>query len=162
CVMAEEALRQLGAKGGPPPSHTFIQAGCGGLAAAVITHLWDSWGKRPRLIIVEPERADCVYRSVEGGRQMQVTGDLETIMAGLACGEVSALAWTILRRAASDVLAIPDSAAIHAMRALAEGIGGDAPLVGGESGVGGLAGLIAACADPALRKHLQLNDASRV
>jgi diaminopropionate ammonia-lyase len=93
---------------------------------------------------------------------MQVTGELETIMAGLACGEVSSVAWTILRQAASDVLAIPDSAAIQAMRALAEGIGGDPPLVGGESGVGGLAGLIAACADPGLRKILGLTPSSRV
>jgi diaminopropionate ammonia-lyase len=162
CVMAEEALRQLSADGEPPPSHTFIQAGCGGLAAAVIAHLWGKWDKRPRLIIVEPERADCLFRSIEAGRQVQVTGDLETIMAGLACGEVSSVAWTILRQAASDVLAISDSAAIQAMRALAEGIGGDAPLVGGESGVGGLAGLIAACADPGLRKILGLTPSSRV
>jgi diaminopropionate ammonia-lyase len=162
CVMAEEALRQLSADGELPPSHTFIQAGCGGLAAAVIAHLWGKWDKRPRLIIVEPERADCLFRSIEAGRQMQVTGELETIMAGLACGEVSSVAWTILRQAASDVLAIPDSAAIQAMRALAEGIGGDPPLVGGESGVGGLAGLIAACADPGLRKILGLTPSSRV
>jgi diaminopropionate ammonia-lyase len=162
CVMAEEALRQLSAEGEPTPSHTFIQAGCGGLAAAVIAHLWGKWGRRPRLIIVEPERADCLFRSIEAGRQVQVTGDLETIMAGLACGEVSTVAWTILRQAASDVLAIPDSAAVKAMRALAEGIGGDAPLVGGESGVGGLAGLIAACADPNLRKILGLTPSSRV
>ena len=162
CVMAEEAARQL-APAGQPPTHTFIQAGCGGLAAAVVAHLWDKWGpQRPRLIIVEPERADCVYRSVEAGHQVQVTGDLETIMAGLACGEVSTVAWAILKRAASDVLAIPDSAAIFAMQALAEGIEGDAPLVAGESGVGGLAGLIAASADSNLRRQLGLSDASGV
>ncbi len=155
CVMAEEAARDLASHGEAPPTHTFIQAGCGGLAAAVIAHLWDRWGsQRPRLIIVEPERADCVYRSVEAGHQVQVTGDLDTIMAGLACGEVSSVAWTILRRAASDVLAIPDSAAISAMQALAEGIGGDNPIVGGESGVGGLAGLIAASSDPPRRQQL--------
>ena len=163
CVMAEEAARALESHNKAPPSHTFIQAGCGGLAAAVIAHLWDKWGdRRPRLIIVEPEHADCVYRSVEAGHQVQVTGNLDTIMAGLACGEVSSVAWTILNRAASDVLAIPDSAAISAMQALAEGIGGDSPIVGGESGVGGLAGLIAASADPQLRQRLGLSESSRV
>lgn len=161
CVMAEEVVRDLAAS--EPPTHAFIQAGCGGLAAAVIAHLWDTWGpRRPRLIIVEPEHADCVYRSIEAGHQVQVTGDLDTIMAGLACGEVSTVAWAILKRAASDVLAIPDSAAIFAMQALAEGIEGDTPLVAGESGVGGLAGLIAASADPNLRRQLGLSEASRV
>ena len=106
--------------------------------AAVIAYLWESWGpRRPRLIVVEPERADCVYRSIEADRQVQVTGDLETIMAGLACGEVSDIAWKVLQRAASDALAIPDSLAVSAMQALAEGIDGDWPLVAGESGVGG-------------------------
>jgi diaminopropionate ammonia-lyase len=163
CVMAEEALRQLAADGEPPPTHTFIQAGCGGLAASVIAYLWDSWGtKRPRLIVVEPERADCVYRSIEADCQMQVSGDLETIMAGLACGEVSDVAWKVLQRAASDALAIPDSLAVSAMQALAEGIHGDKPLVAGESGVGGLAGLLGACADPALRRQLGLTSDSRV
>ena len=159
-VMAEEAARQLA---GTIPTHIFIQAGCGGLGAAVIAHLWDSWGaRRPRLIVVEPERADCVLRSIAADRQMQVTGDLETIMAGLACGEVSGVAWQILRQAASDALAIPDTAAIAAMQALAEGIGGDAPIVAGESGVGGLAGLMAAAADPELRRQLGLDAEAHV
>ncbi len=160
CVMAEEAARQLA---GTIPTHLFIQAGCGGLGAAVIAHLWDRWGPaRPRLIVVEPERADCVLRSIAADQQVQVTGDLATIMAGLACGEVSGLAWQILRRAASDALAIPDAAAVAAMRALAEGIGADAPVVAGESGVGGLAGLMAAAADPALRRELGLDGDTRV
>jgi len=163
CVMAEEALRQLAADGEEPPTHTFIQAGCGGLAAAVIAYLWESWGpRRPRLIVVEPERADCVYRSIEADRQVQVTGDLETIMAGLACGEVSDVAWEVLQRAASDALAIPDSLAVSAMRALAEGIDGDRPLVAGESGVGGLAGLLGVCADAPLRSRMGLTPSSRI
>jgi diaminopropionate ammonia-lyase len=165
CVMAEEVVRQLPAGSGAAaiPSHVFIQAGCGGLAAAVIAYFWETWGaRRPRLIVVEPERADCVFRSIEADAQMQVTGDLETIMAGLACGEVSGVAWTILHKAASDALAIPDDAAMAAMRALAEGIDGDASLVGGESGVGGLAGLLAAAADPTRRQSLGLDETARV
>jgi diaminopropionate ammonia-lyase len=160
CVMAEEAVRQLRSQ---IPTHVFIQAGCGGLAASVIAYLWETWGgARPRLVVVEPERADCVFRSIEADAQVHVTGDLETIMAGLACGEVSGVAWTILRQAVSDALTIPDEAAVAAMRALAEGIGGDAPIVGGESGVGGLAGLLAACADPSLRQRLGLHESARV
>jgi diaminopropionate ammonia-lyase len=163
-VMAEEVVRQLPA--GPSaaiPSHMFIQAGCGGLAASVVAYFWETWDvRRPRLIVVEPERADCVFRSIEANAQTQVTGDLETIMAGLACGEVSSIAWTILHKAASDALAIPDIAAMAAMRALAEGIDGDACLVGGESGVGGLAGLLAASADHTMRRRLGLDGTASV
>jgi diaminopropionate ammonia-lyase len=160
CVMAEETVRQLA---GTRPTHVFVQAGCGGLAATVIAYFWETWGaSRPRLIVVEPERADCVYRSIEADSQIQVTGDLKTIMAGLACGEVSGIAWQILRRATSDALAIPDSAAVSAMRMLAEGIGGDAPVVGGESGVGGLAGLLAASGEPPIRDRLGLDESAQV
>ncbi len=160
CVMAEEAARQLA---GERPTHIFVQAGCGGLAASVIAYFWETWGpSRPRLIVVEPERADCVYRSIEADTRVQVAGDLDTIMAGLACGEVSTIAWEILRGATSDALAVPDSAAISAMQALAEGIGGDVPIVGGESGVGGLAGLLAASADPHVGSWLGLDESARV
>jgi diaminopropionate ammonia-lyase len=160
CAMAEEVVRQLA---GVVPTHVFIQAGCGGLAASVIAYFWEIWGaSRPRLVVVEPERADCVYRSLAADTQVQVTGDLDTIMAGLACGEVSTIAWEILRHATGDALAIPDSAAISAMRALAEGIGGDSPIVGGESGVGGLAGLLAASGDPQIGRRLGLDESARV
>jgi len=165
CVMAEEAVRQLAAasSGGPPPTHVFVQAGCGGLAAALIGYFWDSWGAlRPRLTVVEPERADCVYRSMEADRPIQVKGSLETIMAGLACGEVSAIAWPILRLAVSDALANPDSIAASAMRMLAQGIEGDRAIVAGESGVGGLAGLLAASGDAAIRHRLGLDESARV
>lgn len=165
CVMAEEVVRQLAvmATGKTPPTHVFLQAGCGGLAAAVIAYFWDTWGPlRPRLIVVEPDRADCVYRSIEADAQVRVAGDLDTIMAGLACGEVSGIAWQILRRAVADALAIPDSAAVSAMQALAEGIGGDVPIVGGESGVAGLAGLLSAVGDPKTRIRLGLDESARV
>ena len=79
CVMAEEAVRQLA---GEPPTHVFVQAGCGGLAASITAYFWETWGSlRPRLIVVEPERADCVYRSIEADTRVQVAGDLDTIMA---------------------------------------------------------------------------------
>ena len=160
-AMAEEITRQL--PPGAKPTHLFLQAGCGGLAAAVVAHLWESWqASRPRLIVVEPERADCVWRSLEAGTPVRVMGDLDTIMAGLACGEVSLVAWDVLRLAAADALAISDEGASAAMRALAEGIGGDRRIVAGEAGVGGLAGLMAVAGDEAGRRKLGLGPESRV
>ncbi|MBM3518547.1 MAG: diaminopropionate ammonia-lyase, partial [Alphaproteobacteria bacterium] len=157
-VMAQEIAEQLG---GEPPSYVFLQAGCGGLAAAVCAHFWQSWGaRRPRVVIVEPERADCVFLSMSRGRPTAVAGDLETVMGGLSCGEVSLAAWPILSRGADDFLAIDDAPVAGCMRALAEGIAGDPAVVVGEAGVGGLAGLMVA--DAALRRALGLGADARV
>jgi diaminopropionate ammonia-lyase len=160
-VLIAEALEQL-----PPdaaPTHVFVQGGVGGLAAAVLAHLWEAWGaERPRLAVVEPERADCLYQSARAGHPARSTGDLNTIMAGLSCGEVSPLAWEILGRGADAFLTIPDDAAADTMRLLADGAGGDAPIVAGESAVAGLAGLLCALPDAAARAALELDAASRV
>jgi len=160
-AMAEEIVGQL--PPGPKPSHLFLQVGCGGLAAAVMAHLWESWqAEHPRLVIVEPERADCVWRSLAAGEPVPVKGDLDTIMAGLACGEVSLVAWDVLRLAAADALTIADEYAAEAMRILAKGAGGDPRIVAGESGVGGLAGLMAVAGNDAVRQSLALGRESRV
>lgn len=160
-VMVQEALDQLGTD--PLPTHVFIQGGVGGLAAAVTAHLWETLGaKRPKVIVVEPEKADCLYRSARAGRPVAVTGDLDTVMAGLACGEVSLLAWEILRPGAAAFMTIPDAAALEAMRRLARADLGDPPIVAGESAVAGVAACQAVARDPALRAALGLTADSRV
>jgi diaminopropionate ammonia-lyase len=164
-VMTDEIVTQL--PGGTRPSHAFVQGGVGGLAAAVLAPLWERWGPRaiggrPRLVAVEPDRADCLYVSARAGKPTKSAGDLETLMAGLAAGEVSLAAWDILARGCDDFLVIPDAAAVQAMRLLARGVEGDRPAVGGEAGVGGLAGLLAAAADPGVRAALGLDGDARV
>ncbi len=141
-MMADEALEQLE---GLWPSHVFAQAGCGGLAAAVLAHLVARADGRdpPRFVVVEPDRAACLYRSAEAGEPVTLTGDLDTVMAGLSVGEASRPAWEILGGGSDYFETVPDDAARGTMRLLAAGAGGDPPLVGGESGVGGLAGLLA-------------------
>jgi diaminopropionate ammonia-lyase len=159
-VMAEEALHQLP---GTPPTHLFVQGGVGGLAAAVAARLDRRFGPdRPRIVVVEPERAACLLASCRAGRPVAVEGDLATVMAGLACGEPSLLAWRVLDELAHAFLAIPDHAAVAVMRLLAEGVGGDPPLVIGESGVAGLAGALAAAGCRALAEPLGLGPQSRV
>lgn len=160
-VMLREALDQL--PRGEEISHVFIQAGVGGLPAAVGGFLWlELDALRPKLIVVEPEKAACHFESGKAGHPVAVTGKLDTLMAGLACGEVSPLAWKLLDKASFAFMTVPDEAAVFAMRALAAGIGGDAPLVGGEAGVGGLAGLIAARGDREISAALLLDKQSRV
>jgi len=160
-VMVEEALRQWPES--RPPSHVFLCAGVGSMAAAVIGHLWERLeGRRPRFVVVEAEQADCVFRSIQAGERITVDGELDTLMAGLACGEVSVLAWQILRQAVDQVLTVPDQAAVDCMRLLAHGVDSDPPVVAGESAVAGLAGLLAVAQEPALRQALGLDASSRV
>ena len=154
-LMADEAADQWT---GPSPTHVFIQGGVGGAAAAVSTQIRARWPDAPPLlIVVEPERAACLLASAQEGRMVRVGGDLETIMAGLACGEPSLLAWQELERGAAAFLAIPDAAAVEAMRWLAA-----RGIVSGESGAAGLAGLRLMLADTGARAALRLGEDSRV
>ncbi len=153
-LMADEAADQWT---GPPPTHVFIQGGVGGAAAAVSVQCRARFAPTPALIVVEPDHAACLLASAELGERTAIAGDLDTVMAGLACGEPSLLAWQELDRAACAFMAIPDAAAAATLRLLAAG-----GIVAGESGVAGLAGCLLAAADPAARATLGLDAGSRV
>lgn len=159
-LMADEAVQQLA---GEQPTHIFVQGGVGGLAAAVCARFWQLHGAtRPKLVVVEPDRAACLYESARAGEPVAVHGALDTVMAGLACGEVSLIAWDILHPGADFFMTVDDESALACMRRLAAGVGGDAPIVAGESAVAGLAGCLGALADPTLAKQLELSPDSRV
>ena len=153
-LMADEAADQWD---GAPPTHVFIQGGVGGVAAAVSVQMRARFSPTPALVVVEPDRAACLLASAELGTPTAIPGDLDTLMAGLACGEPSPIAWAELERGAAAFMAIPDEAAVACMKLLA-GLG----IVSGESGVAGLAGCLLAAADPAARAALGLTPESRV
>jgi diaminopropionate ammonia-lyase len=158
-VMTREACEELAL----PPTHVFLQGGVGGLAASVATALRQFYGAdAPRVIIVEPELAACLFASATAGRATNFAIQEETIMAGLSCGEPSEMAWEILAEEASDFLAIPDGIVAPTMRLLAGAETGDPVVEAGESAVAGLAALIAACQSPQLRGTLALNEGARV
>jgi diaminopropionate ammonia-lyase len=163
-VMAEEALAQWQGLFPDPPTHVFTPGGVGGVAAAVAAELalFFGQGAMPRLVVVEPDRADCLLRSAEAGAPVAVPGELDTMMAGLACGEVSILAFDELLFRAHGFMAVPDEAVAPCMRLLAEGVGDDRRIVAGESAVAVLAGLILAVNDPAAARALALGADSRV
>ncbi len=159
-VLADEALDQMG---DTLPTHVFLQGGVGGFAAAITRRIRDRCtSKQPKIIVVEPDQAACIYESVKKGEPVAVHGDLATIMAGLACGEVSLMAFKTLINEIDNVLVIPDETAISTMRFLANGAAGDPPLVSGESGVTGLSGLLLARCNPDISEMLELNDDSNV
>ncbi len=146
-----------------PPTHAFLQAGVGGLAAAVAAGLRQHWGREaPRIVVVEPELAACLFASARAGGRTDIRIEEETLMAGLSCGEPSALAWEILSEEASDFLTVPESFTGPAMRLLARPAGGDPEIEAGESAVAGLAALIAAARSDDLRSALGLDGESRV
>ncbi|MFY0615133.1 MAG: diaminopropionate ammonia-lyase [Hyphomicrobiaceae bacterium] len=160
-LMAAEAIEQLPLESAP--THIFLQAGVGGMAAATCAQFWQAFGKdRPRTILVEPVNAACWLASLKSGRPIVIDGDLDSLMGGLACGEVSSVAWRILSSGADAMMSIEDGAAADCMRLLAEAPHGDAVIVAGESGVAGLAGFLTAAADDNLRKQLQLDENSHV
>jgi diaminopropionate ammonia-lyase len=135
-----------------------VQGGVGGLAAGLLSIYWERQGaERPVVVVVEPETADCLFQSALAGRWTTVGGDLDTIMAGLACGEPSELAWALLSPGADGFITIPDGRAAEAMRDLAS-LG----IAAGESGVAGLAGLRAVASDAGVRAALGLDPNSRI
>ncbi len=158
-LMVQEALEQAPSF----PTHVFVQGGVGGLAAGVCSYLWEKYAaSRPRYVVVEPDRADCLYRSAVAGKPTPAEGKLDTIMAGLACSEVSTLAWRILDVGADAFITVGDEAAADCMRLLAGGRYGDPPVVAGESAVAGLAALLLAAANTDARSRLELRPDSRV
>jgi diaminopropionate ammonia-lyase len=154
-LMAEEAAEQLEA----PPTHAFVPGGVGGVAAAVSVQLRARYGADIKVVVVEPEKAACLLASAEAGQPVTVPGELDTLMAGLACGEPSLLAWQELERGAFAFMAVPDESAVDCMRVLARR---RPPVVAGESAVAGLAGLLLAGRDPLSRAMLGLDAQSRV
>ncbi|SDE96399.1 diaminopropionate ammonia-lyase [Variovorax sp. CF079] len=159
-VMVEEALEMIPDL--DKVTHVFMQGGVGSIAAAVYLGFSQKIkGQMPRFVMVEPLEADCLYQSAVNDAPTPSSGNLRTIMAGLACREVSPAAWLVLDWLCSDYLAIPDSWVVQAMKALADG-GGDVPIVSGESASGGMGVLLNTMFDPELKAKLGLDASSQV
>ena len=158
-AMVREALRQLP----EPPSHVFVQAGVGGVAAAVAGHLAVALADhRPRFVVVEPARAACVYESARVGRPVKIEQGEPTVMAMLECYEPSLIAWRVLSRVADGFMTVEEEDAVAAMKRLARPFGADPAIIAGESGGVGLAGLTRALADHEAREALKLGPQSRI
>ncbi len=134
-TMGYEAVRQLD---GVKPTHIFLQAGVGSMAGAICGFFTDYYGdsERPVITVVEPNAADCIYRTAEAndGKLHIVTGDMHSMMAGLCCGEPCQLAWDVLKDHADYFISMPEYAAAVGMRTLGRPSGDDEKIVSGESG----------------------------
>lgn len=164
-AIAEEIVEQTSAQRGRAGAftHVFLQGGVGGMAAGLASYFWEYHGaQRPCVISVEPAQADCLLQSAIQGRPAKATGTVDSVMAGLACGETSPLAWRFLQPCVDAFMTIEDEQAIEAMRTLAQGSERDTPIVAGESGVAGLAALEWLRSDPQRSEQVGLTAESRV
>ena len=167
-TLALEALEQLNSAGVERPTHLFLQAGVGSYAGGVLGFLSSALGNnRPTTTIVEPDQADCIYQSALAGdgSPHKVGGDLNTLMAGLACGEPNTISWKILRDYAHGYISCPDWIAANGMRVLAAPVRGDNPIVSGESGAvtcGILEYIMRHPGGATIRKALNLDSTSTV
>jgi len=158
-VMIAELIEQLGSQ--RRPTHVFIQAGVGGLAAAVVADMRLRWeNQAPCFVIVEPDRAAGLYGSAVAGKRIRVPGPSHSLMKGLDCAEVSPLAWKILAPAAHFFVTIPETETADCMRLLASSPYRDPSIVAGESAVAGLVALRLAIEDARAREKLRLNSDS--
>ena len=162
-AIADELLEAAPDEDACPFTHVFLQGGVGGLAAGIVSHFWERWGaRRPAFVVVEPEQAACLFQSARSGHADRASGSVDSVMAGLACGEASPLAWRFLQPAVDFFLTVSDAQAVQAMRTLACGDAGDVPVLSGESGAAGLAGLVAVTAEAAHARLLGLDAQSHV
>ncbi|MCD9515531.1 diaminopropionate ammonia-lyase [Photobacterium carnosum] len=134
-TMVDEAIDQAEDTNEGLPTHVILQAGVGAMAGGVLGYLVDRLGSENiKTIISEPSVADCIYRSGNKGEIVNVTGDLSSIMAGLACGEPNPITWPILRDSSHTFISAEDRIAALGMRILGNPLQGDNCIISGESG----------------------------
>ena len=164
-TLAQEIAQQLD---GQIPTHLFLQAGVGSFAGAALGYFAALWGdQRPVTVIMEPDKADCIFRSAKAddGKLRFVTGDMDSMMAGLCCGEPCTISWEILDSYADAFVSCGDHYSAQGMRLLGRAEGEDTPVISGESGAVG-AGVLQAIMQEErlaeLRGQLGLDENSRV
>lgn len=167
-TLGAEIIAQLEKSGEKKPTHLFLQAGVGSMAAAVAGYFAAEWRDEcPKIIVVEPDKADCLFRTAEAadGKLHFVSGDMNSMMAGLCCGEPCPLAWDILKETACGFISCDDSYSAFGMKMLASPETGDEAIVSGESGAVTAGAAVRLLTDPALaaeKEALGLNESSRI
>jgi diaminopropionate ammonia-lyase len=145
-----------------PFTHVFLQAGVGGMAAAMIAGFAKFSNNIPKFIIVEPENANCVFKSIENNKPTTVNIVKETIMGGMSCGDVSTVAWEILKNSANYCLTISDEAISSTVAMLAEAKLSNEKIIAGECAVPGVIALISLFKNKEYMNKLDLNSNSKI
>ena len=143
-------------------THVFLQAGVGGMAAGSIAGIANYFKRIPKIIIVEPESADCVLQSIENGSIKKIDIKKESIMGGMSCGEVSLVPWKILKNSVDLCLSIGDDQIAKTIAMLANSKFADEKIIGGECSAPGVISLIASCNNDDVKKKLDINMNSNI
>ena len=158
-IMIKEIIDQIN---NDKITHVFLQAGVGGMAAAMIAGFAKLSKNIPKFIVVEPENADCVFKSIQNNRPTSVDIKKETVMGGMSCGDVSSIAWEILKNSANYCVTITDEAISSAVALLAKGRLSNEKIIAGECAVPGIIALIGAYNNKDYLNKLELNSDSKV
>ena len=143
-------------------THIFLQAGVGGMASGAIAGIAKYFKRIPKIIIVEPENADCVLKSIDKGSLQKVDIKKESIMGGMSCGEVSLVPWKILKESVDICTSISDENVDLTISMLKNKILSDEEIVGGECSTPGIISLIACSEDNEIKKNLGLEESSNI
>ena len=158
-IMIKEIIDQVDANS---ITHVFLQAGVGGMAAAMIAGFAKLSKNVPKFIIVEPENADCIFKSIENNKPIRVDIKKETVMGGMSCGDVSSIAWEILKNSTNYCVTISDDAISSTVALLAEGRLSNEKIIAGECAVPGIIALIGAFNNKDYLNKLKLNTDSKI
>jgi diaminopropionate ammonia-lyase len=159
-VMSKEIIEQMGSS---RPSHTILPIGVGGLAAGIVAPMWEDMNANlGKMISVESHFSQCFLNSISNGKPTLVDIKEETLMAGLSCGEVSEIAWEILKPTLSHCMSIADDGIAKIMQLFANGDFGETSIEAGECSASGLAALLIAKNNPSIWRQLELNKDSTV
>ena len=143
-------------------THIFLQAGVGGMASAVIAGVARYFKRIPRIIIIEPESADCVLASIDNSKLTKVDIKKESIMGGMSCGEVSLVPWQIIKNSVNNCLSLSDDNIATTVAMLAKGEFSNDKIIGGECSAPSIISLIMSCNNKKIKQSLDLNEKSNV
>ncbi len=143
-------------------SHIILQAGVGGMAAAMIAGIARYLDNIPEIIVVEPDSAACVLESIRSGKIEKIDIKRESLMGGMSCGEVSLVPWEILKNSVKYCISLPDDDIAKTMKLLGNGSFSEEKIIAGENSAPGVISLITSCEDEKIKEKLQLNKDSNV
>ena len=143
-------------------THIFLQAGVGGMASAVIAGVARYFKRIPKIIIIEPQSADCVLASIDNSKLTKVDIKKESIMGGMSCGEVSLVPWQIIKNSVNNCLSLSDDNIATTVSMLAKGEFSKDKIIGGECSAPGIMSLIMSCNNKKIKQSLDLNEKSNV
>jgi len=158
-VMMKEIVDQINQN---KVSHIILQAGVGGMAAAMIAGVARYLQNVPEIIVVEPDSAACVMESIKTGKIEKIDIKRESLMGGMSCGEVSLVPWEILKNAVKYCISLPDDDIAKTMKLLGNGNFSNKKIVAGENSAPGVISLIASCEDEEIKKKMKLNKDSNI